>query len=536
MSANIDDLKVIFSNLLDTHKNDTHALKKIENVICNSLPNKLKEDEINNIQRQHRKDYLYEVSEKFINNFLAQKENMYFYISNSNIFINYDGCMYNVVSEDQVWYQILNRISSHKNKNLSQWKYKIKNSIIKKIKNRNLLKSIPESTTIQNVLQYVCNTLLIEKDHAKYILTILGDNLLKKDISHELLFFTEPKFKKWFQSIGDLSFFYFKYSKNPIDNIKFKFYNHDFKKCRLLQLKNIAYQNDFDTNNYINQYGLNLLCVATHYSNRYQNSENFLKNHCNKPILVEKILCLKKNDPIKEVFQRFKTNYIESTDDPKLFIREKDLLFLWKDFLQKENLPQIIFLQEMKNQMKQQLLIDFDEINLYYKNITSTKLTIIQNFSHFMEQYIVFDSSKVDTNEQTDNEQNGNDLELSELVTIYNHYLKQNNKSYLYYLDEYSCKNILSLLYNIEVVEYKYINGITCKLWDKRQDIRDFIETFYSKDDISLYDLYNNYCIYCDKMKKNFIVSKLFFDKFIYEIISDDKIEDNLISCDFWNN
>jgi len=526
----IGELKLTFSNLLNTYKHDKNALKKIENVICNSLPNKIKEDEIINIQRQHRKDYLYEVSEKFINNFLAQKEDMYFYISNSNIFINYDGSKYSVVSEDHVWYKILNRISSNKNKNLSQWKYKIKNSIIKKIKNRNLLKSIPESTTIQSVLQYVCNTLLIEKDHAKYILTVIGDNLLKKETSQELLYFTEPKFKQWFQSIGDMSFFYFKYSKNPIDNIKFKFYNHDFEKCRLLQLKNMAYQLDFEKNNYINENGLNLLCVASHYSNRYQNSENFLKNHCNKPMLVKKIWYLK-NNTIKKVFNEFKTNYIEVTDDPKLFIREKDLLFLWKDFLQKENLPQIIFLQEMKNHIKQHLLIDFDEINLFYTNITSTKLTIIQNFSQFMNQHIVFDSSKTEEDDFV-----GNELELSELVVIYNHYLKQNNKSYLYYLDEYSCKNILNLLYNIEVVDYKYINGVTCNLWDKRQDIRDFIEIFHCNYDISLYDLYNEYCVNCDKIKKPFVASKLFFDKFIYDIISYDKIDDNLISCEFWND
>lgn len=524
----IDDLKKTFSKLLDTYKNDTQALKKIENVICNSLPNKIKEHEIINIQRQNRKEYLHEVSEKFINNFLAQKENMYFYISNSNIFINYDGCNYNIVSEDQVWYQILNRISSHKNKNLSQWKYKIKNSVIKKIKDRNLLKSIPESTTIQSVLQYVCNTLLIEKDHAKYVLTILGDNLLKKDISHEFLYFTEPKFKKWFQNIGDMSFFYFKYSKNPIDNIKFKFYNHDFEKCRLLQLKNMAYQSDLDENNYINQNGLNLLCVASHYSIRYQNSENFLNNHCNQPMLIDKIWYLK-NNSIDKLLNNFRMKYIEVTEDPKLFVREKDLLFLWKDFLQKENLPQIVFLQEMKNLMKQHLSIEFDEINNYYKNITSTKLTIIQNFSQFMVKHIEIDSSKTDEYELI-----GNELELSEIVIIYNHYLKQNNKSYLYYLDEYSCKNILNLLYNIEIVEYKYINGITCNLWDKRQDIRDFIETFCCDYDISLYDLYNEYCMNCNKMKKPFIVSKLFFDKFVYDIISDDKIEDNLISCEFW--
>ena len=36
------------------------------------------------------------------------------------------------------------------------------------------------------------------------------------------------------------------------DNIKFKFYNHDFEKCRLLQLKNMAYQSDLDENNYNN--------------------------------------------------------------------------------------------------------------------------------------------------------------------------------------------------------------------------------------------------------------------------------------------
>jgi len=525
----IETLKQKFSILVNTYKHDNQSLKKIENVICNSLPNKIKEDEIINTKRQHRKDYLHEVSEKFINNFLAQKEYMYFYIHNSNIFINYDGHNYNVVSEDQVWYQVLNKISLHQNKNLSQWKYKIKNSIIKKIKSRNLLKSIPESHTIQNVLQYVCNTLLIEKTHAKYILAVIGDNLLKKDLCQELLYFTEPKFKQWFQNIGDLSFFYFKYSKNPIDNIKFKFYNHDFEKCRLLQLKNIAYQNDFEENNYIKQNGLNLLCVASHYSNRFQNSENFLNNYCNKPGFINQI-CYLKNNQIYQVFNNFRESYIEVTDDPKLFVREKDLLFLWKDFLHTENLPQIIFLQEMKIHMKQHLSIEFDENYNYYTNITSTKLTIIQNFSLFMEKHIVFDSAKTDECEIT-----GNELELSELVNIYNHYLKVNNKSYLYYLDEYNCKNILNLLYNIDVVDFKYINGISCNLWNKRQDLRDFIETFYCNYDISLYDLYNEYCMKCERTKKIFIISKLFFDKSIYDMISDDNIEDNLINREFWS-
>ena len=52
---------------------------------------------------------------------------------------------------------------------------------MKRIKDNNLLKSVPESTTIQGVLDALYPCLFESKTEAKYFLCILGDALLKKN-------------------------------------------------------------------------------------------------------------------------------------------------------------------------------------------------------------------------------------------------------------------------------------------------------------------------------------------------------------------
>ena len=64
----------------------------------------------------------------------------------------------------------------------------IKDEIINKIKNNNLFKSIPESQTIQKIIN--CFILYFLKQiKTKYFLTILGDNILHKEIDqHHLVY------------------------------------------------------------------------------------------------------------------------------------------------------------------------------------------------------------------------------------------------------------------------------------------------------------------------------------------------------------
>ena len=76
-----------------------------------------------------------------------------------------------------------------------QWKHKTKTHIIKLIKERTLFTSIPETYTIQTVLGFLQTTLFETKDAAKYFLTVLGDNILKKPFVARLAYM-------WFAAVS----------------------------------------------------------------------------------------------------------------------------------------------------------------------------------------------------------------------------------------------------------------------------------------------------------------------------------------------
>ena len=181
----LKSVETTVQELFKKYENNEPFLKKIETYICINLPNKLLEIQKNNIARQNRIEYLNNETDKFIQDFLYQQDNLYFYISTSELFICYDGINYKIINEDDLLHSIFKNVS--KNKELIEWKYKIRKSIIKKIKSISLLTTIPNSETIQSILDYMCKTFLISKDHAKYILTIIGDNFTKNGIRHRFL-------------------------------------------------------------------------------------------------------------------------------------------------------------------------------------------------------------------------------------------------------------------------------------------------------------------------------------------------------------
>ena len=62
-----------------------------------------------------------------------------------------------------------------------QWKHKTKLNIIKQIRERSLFTCIPETDTIQDILYNLYPAIFTSKNCAKYFLTIIGDNILKKN-------------------------------------------------------------------------------------------------------------------------------------------------------------------------------------------------------------------------------------------------------------------------------------------------------------------------------------------------------------------
>ena len=168
-------------------------------------------------EKKERFKTLKNLSDTYINDFLQNNEMQYFYIPNSAIYISYNGEEFKLINESELLHQILTGISQ--NKTLLPWKQKIKIKIMKIIKEKNIFETIPESHTIQNVINHITPLILQTKDEAKYFLTILGDNILKKntDIYHIL----NNRGKDFITNLEENVYHYFKNSYHL--NTSFKF-------------------------------------------------------------------------------------------------------------------------------------------------------------------------------------------------------------------------------------------------------------------------------------------------------------------------
>jgi hypothetical protein len=117
----------------------------------------------------------------FIQVFLIK--NRLFFLQQTNSFYQYNGRDYKIIKIDDITHSLLKSITN--DNDLVKNKHKIKNTVIKTIKERNLLSSIPDSCTIQTVIHKLA--LFHEnKDIVKYLLIILGDCILKKIILYFL--------------------------------------------------------------------------------------------------------------------------------------------------------------------------------------------------------------------------------------------------------------------------------------------------------------------------------------------------------------
>ena len=173
--------------LLQKYESDPYMFQRIQYHLSTILPATLENESKNHIQRITRTHFLMNEQQIFIQVFLSK--NQYYYLPNNGCFYHYNGNTYSTITEDDILHQLLTSIS--KDRTLMQWKYKTKNNIIKQIKERNLFTSTPESDTFQKVLHVLYPAFFSNKQEAKYFLTIIGDNILKKN--SDLIFLIKPK-------------------------------------------------------------------------------------------------------------------------------------------------------------------------------------------------------------------------------------------------------------------------------------------------------------------------------------------------------
>lgn len=541
-STNSDTSSSI-SNLLEKYKDNPYILQRLQTHLTN-LPTMLETENKRYEERLSRINELTMEQDNFYKVFLSKHQ--YFYMPYNNIFYEYDSKTYKIVKEDDIHHDLLSTITDEGK--LMAWKHKTKQNILKQIKDRSLLKSIPETYTIQNVLGFL-NTIFETKTETKYFLTVIGDCILKKNSEPEYnMFFINSSTKKLVSFIDSIC--YITTGNSIMNNFISKYHDsHNMTSYRLIKtndnFNSIANELIKDV---LNKIGIDLLCVAAHYSDRYTNSDQFILN-------------LPKDDPIKQyimffysnstnkVVESFITQCIEhvsttSTSTSTYNLSWNNMHYIWKLYLSSINIPNMIYSNNLKALLKT-LLLNTETTNtntntticvvgspisdLIFCNVTSKFLPNVRNFLYFWEKHITITTSE--ENHYDD------EYEIDEISSIYKLTNKSSNIS-----DNEIIKMIVHYFHpQVEVIDNKYITNIRCNLWSKHDDINEMLTNYKLQKQnefvdklslISFADLYKNYISYIQAklvIEKSFhpIVSKHFFEKclsyYLTEYIKFDK-------------
>ena len=488
-------------SLFKLYEGDDLILNKIENYILNDLPSILINIKKSIKTREERKNLLNEGHDAFVNDFLNQ--NTYFYCTTTELFFLNDKNDYNykVVKEDDIIHSILNKLSYpanlHQNEYYEQqllpWKFKIKVSIIKKLKDKSIFNTIPESETIQSIITLIANNFMISKNQSKYFLTIIGDIILKKSSNN--LYFISNKLKGVIRTLENLACIYFG-NFSLLNNFKFKFHDHNFTDCRLLNFNSNIIDIRDNSNFYeaLKKNIINIVTVATYFSTRYDNSDHYLETIDDD--FVEKTLFLK-NNTLDNIVESFIKNKIQISSEHAINL--KNMNYIWKCYLDELCLPNIIFLSNLKTILREKM--NYIEDTDSFVGYTSISIPLVSNFIKFWEENI----------EESIDEYF---LEIEEICIIFKNSLSRSRENIA--IDNITLLKIIKHFYpDISIENNKYIYNISCKILNKKLIIDEFIAKNKDNKDfcnLTLYDKYNYYV----KNNKNIItISKNYFDIYL---------------------
>ena len=491
---------------------DPQYYTRVIDFIKRELPERLEQQK----KREKRNEDMQNDADKYITTFLIDSDTKYMYISKSNIFVMYDGKDFKMINESTLLHKILSNLST--NKTLLQWKYKIKNTIIKKIKETNIFDMIPESYTIQEVLKNLTPTLFSTKLEARYFLAILGDNIQKKQ--SEITHLVDIKCKIFLNRLNDYVFDYFQGKYHTNSTFKYSWHEHEYTNCRF-----IKFRTDVECSTlwsqFIKQKILNIISVAVHYSNRYKNSDILLKRSRTDKTVINRILYIQNKTP--DALTAEFVGGLTKKDDLSYKISFKEMLYLWKIFLNNLGITNTIFSSNLKSLLSKHFsrCAETDDfIGVYSELLINTS-----NLCEFWKNYIVNDDSE--------------SIETSDICEIYNEWLT-NDKNITEDLNESGMLSILNHFHDLNIINNNIV-GIRCLLWDKKDEFETVLgeqkmnyKFSPNIDNMGIENVYNDYCKLCENKFEYRIFSKECFKKYIIQLIPNKYIIKKHISKEYW--
>jgi hypothetical protein len=357
------------------------------------------------------------------------------------------------------------------------------------------------------------------KNDAKYFLTVIGDCILKKN-TENLLFFVSSNAKKIINIIDSIG--YVTTGNSIMNHFISKFHdNHKLSLYRLIKTKEIT-NNDIIKDS-LNNIGIDLLCVAAHYSDRYTNSDNYLKYKTENSI-HNHVLYFTDNS-MEKIVDDFVSQCIEQVNASSN-ISWKNMHYIWKLYLNSINIPNMVYSNNLQNILSSKLSNTNDNGSMIFTNVTSKYLPNVSSFLTFWEKHVSI------SNENNADEE----YEIDELSTLYKNSDLKNS--------QISDSTMIKMIYHyfspqVEIIDNKFITNIKCNLWSKHDDINEYLDAYKNtifkeqeleqdkekeKQDsyllVSFDELYQGYKIYFKakglvEQKSLPIVSKHFFEKYL---------------------
>jgi len=542
------------NKLLDKYEDNPYMYSKVNNYICNQLSNIFENMNDMHNQRVIRMTELTNEQDNFIQSFL--NNNQYFYSSSTDNFFFYDGINYQLYNEDDILHHVLSSIS--RDGILMSWKQKTKLNIMKRIRETSLLLTIPESTTIQSVIDCMCPLLFGSRAETKHFLTVIGDNIFRKQSSHVYFINNDAKF--FLRQLNNICQMLI--GCNLSQTFKHKYHDHKYEDCRVIKI-NSNIKNDTTWGQILNNNVLDILCVACHYSMRYDSADEYVENYCNDNTLVSSVFYIKNLD-IDVLVDDFISNVIDFDENPinatiatnqlttiagkssQLRVTQitwKNMQYLWKQYLSDKEIPSVIFLQSLKTMLSTRMSSQYNEELDSFVGVCSKFLPSIHTFLSFWDE----------TMEEDDME---TDLEIDEIIVLFRKWCEIKNEMVSHLTDK-QMLDLISYYYpTTEIERDKYVSRVRCTLWDKQLDIqiamdnmKSTIQAEYKRAptavnrvsspgmyrNVSIYDAYLYYSKYTSSNRtRRQIVSKTYFEKYIFDNYQEYIMESKFISSDWY--
>lgn len=545
LQENQNKSHITINELYQKYESDPYMISKITSYICTQLPNICENIKLTHYQRALRMEELNTEQDAFIQSFLTN--NQYFYASATDKYFFYDGIQYQIISEDDILHKVLSTISN--GRNLMSWKQRTKISIMKRIRENSLIQTIPESETIQTVLDSLCPSIFATRNEAKYFLTILGDNIRRKNTN--LIHYIPQTAKNFLRELNSASQFVLGVSL--FQTFKHKFHEHTYSECRLVNINDIVKQDNSWTN-LISIHALDIICVACHYSIRYESSDDYLLKHSHDMDLTMSACYLKDKSQV-DIVDRFITSYLDihknSVDVANVNIIDtqtirgtqitwKNMQYLWKHYLDMCGLPSVMFLLTFKTILTDKLMMYYNKDHDTFIGICSKHLPAIQTFLSFWDETIITDETETE-------------FEIDEVVTLFRRWCELNRHNVTTLNDKQILDIIAYFFPAVDIERDKYLAGIRCSMWDKQLDIHIALDSMKGvlrethtgterslspsvNRNIAIYDAYIFYCKYYTNSSDTYhlIVSKAYFEKYIFDTQMQYVIDDKFLSCDWY--